>query len=187
MGCVERLGLSYLALGDWHGQKVMGERVAYSGTPEADGFGVVGQALLVEIDDHVMVTPLETGEMVWHEAQTILPPDGIIDADVLMNEAKPMGLSRLSLWRWRLSGRITPHGRSVLDEVFSRTAPGYCFASILWDDVVPVYSSEDAVKLAPEGALRVAVEDLMVLAQDGDDKAHRALLHIAGALKETGK
>ncbi len=32
-------GLDYLALGDWHGHLVVGDRTAYSGTPEVDRFG----------------------------------------------------------------------------------------------------------------------------------------------------
>lgn len=42
-------GLSYLALGDWHGQ--INDRCWYSGTSEIDAFDVIcgGQALLVEI------------------------------------------------------------------------------------------------------------------------------------------
>src|SRR3546814_19771233 len=32
-------GLDYLALGDWHGFLTIGDRTAYSGTPEVDRFG----------------------------------------------------------------------------------------------------------------------------------------------------
>lgn len=35
----QRAGLDYLALGDWHGFLTVGDRTAYSGTPEADRFG----------------------------------------------------------------------------------------------------------------------------------------------------
>ena len=65
-----KAGLSYLALGDWHGQKKINERCWYSGTPETDAFDVIdgGQALLVEIDGHgaqPSVTPLPTGHYNW--------------------------------------------------------------------------------------------------------------------------
>ena len=36
-----RAGLSYLALGDWHGQKKINDRCWYSGTPETDAFDVI--------------------------------------------------------------------------------------------------------------------------------------------------
>lgn len=35
----QRSGLDYLALGDWHGFLTIGDRTAYSGTPEIDRFG----------------------------------------------------------------------------------------------------------------------------------------------------
>lgn len=48
----EAAGLSYLALGDWHGTVRIGERVWYSGTPEPDSFpdNEPGHALVVHID-----------------------------------------------------------------------------------------------------------------------------------------
>jgi DNA repair exonuclease SbcCD nuclease subunit len=66
----ERASLSYLALGDWHGQKKINERCWYSGTPETDAFGTIdgGQALLVEIEGRrapPLVTPLPTGHYTW--------------------------------------------------------------------------------------------------------------------------
>ena len=63
-------GLAYLALGDWHGQKKINDRVWYSGTHETDAFDVAGggQALLVGIgsaDAAPRVTPVETGHYRW--------------------------------------------------------------------------------------------------------------------------
>ena len=63
-------GLSYLALGDWHGQKQINDRCWYSGTPEIDAFDVVGggQALLVEIEGPnavPAVTSIPTGQYTW--------------------------------------------------------------------------------------------------------------------------
>lgn len=62
--------LSYLALGDWHGQMKINERCWYSGTPETDAFDVTngGRALLVEIGNLSAVpevTPLESGAYDW--------------------------------------------------------------------------------------------------------------------------
>ena len=62
--------LSYLALGDWHGQNRINDRCWYSGTPEIDAFDVIdgGQALLVHIEGpHTVpvVTPIPTGNYIW--------------------------------------------------------------------------------------------------------------------------
>src|SRR5271168_769011 len=67
----ERAALSYLALGDWHGQRRISDRCWYSGTPETDAFDVTGggQALLVEIgapNAPPGVTPLVTGQYTWN-------------------------------------------------------------------------------------------------------------------------
>ena len=44
-------GLDYLALGDWHGHLMVGDRTSYSGTPEVDRFGrdEPGTVNLVEV------------------------------------------------------------------------------------------------------------------------------------------
>ena len=49
---VKSAGLSYLALGDWHGMTRISDRAWYSGTPEPDGFrdNDPGNALIVRID-----------------------------------------------------------------------------------------------------------------------------------------
>ena len=62
--------LSYLALGDWHGQKKINERCWYSGTHEIDSFDVIngGQALLLEMSGPEAApetTPLQTGIYCW--------------------------------------------------------------------------------------------------------------------------
>ena len=50
---VKSAGLSYLALGDWHGTTRISDRAWYSGTPEPDGFrdNDPGNALIVRVDD----------------------------------------------------------------------------------------------------------------------------------------
>ena len=63
-------GLSYLALGDWHGQRQINDRCWYSGTPEIDAFDVIdgGQALLVDIEGPNAVpeaTSIPTGHYSW--------------------------------------------------------------------------------------------------------------------------
>lgn len=65
-----RAGLSYLALGDWHGGIEIDPRTRYSGTPEPDRFkhDRPGEALLVSIEGASAfpdVAPLETGSFSW--------------------------------------------------------------------------------------------------------------------------
>ena len=104
-----RAMLSYLALGDWHGQRRINDRCWYSGTPETDGFNVVdgGQALLVEIERPgalPTVTPLSTGKFTWTEVvQRINDRDEI---DHLETKLRSVGdnlkvCSLISQWRGR--------------------------------------------------------------------------------------
>jgi hypothetical protein len=64
--------LDYLALGDWHGTRIVGPRCAYSGTPEPDRFrnNDAGQALWVELDAPgalPRLTPVATGQHDWRQ------------------------------------------------------------------------------------------------------------------------
>lgn len=62
-------GLDYLALGDWHGFMTVGERTAYSGTPEVDRFGrdEAGACAAVAIRSGAApdIKRVETGRYRW--------------------------------------------------------------------------------------------------------------------------
>lgn len=62
-------GLDYLALGDWHGFLKVGDRTAYSGTPEVDRFGRDEPGGCVAVDIRVGDVPgierVETGRFRW--------------------------------------------------------------------------------------------------------------------------
>jgi DNA repair exonuclease SbcCD nuclease subunit len=61
--------LDYLALGDWHGMRLVNERCAYSGTPEQDRFkgNEPGYCLLVDADGATppRIDTLRTGRYHW--------------------------------------------------------------------------------------------------------------------------
>ena len=72
----ERAGLDHLALGDWHGTKVVG-RCAYSGTIEATSFSEreTGRVLLVEIDPKSKLVKIEAprlGSLEWRELRPVI-------------------------------------------------------------------------------------------------------------------
>jgi DNA repair exonuclease SbcCD nuclease subunit len=81
-------GLAYLALGDWHRQLKINDRVWYSGTPETDQFrqppgstGTLcsgGSALLVDIPGAralPSVSPLDVGRYHWHQVSRTITED----------------------------------------------------------------------------------------------------------------
>ncbi|CAP54711.1 metallophosphoesterase family protein [Gluconacetobacter diazotrophicus] len=80
-------GLSYLALGDWHGALRIDARTWYSGTPEVDGFDVGGagggQALLVTLDGpraEPVVESHDVGRFRWRREQAVLTDAAGIEA-----------------------------------------------------------------------------------------------------------
>jgi DNA repair exonuclease SbcCD nuclease subunit len=62
-------GLDYLALGDWHGHLVVGDRTAYSGTPEVDRFGREEPGSCISVEprrgDAPSLMRIETGRYRW--------------------------------------------------------------------------------------------------------------------------
>lgn len=183
-----RMGLAYTALGDWHGQKEMSPGVVYAGTPEADSFGVQGRAMQVDIaGQKASYVSIDTGSFAWHATESRLPPSITrADAARLVQEAKPNGRARTSLWRWKPLGQVSTSTRAELNSAFAELAPDFFWAQADWSALLPVYDPRDAEVLAPEGALRGAVERLMVAAANGPDPvADRALSLLASALKDT--
>lgn len=188
LGRLGRLGVSYVALGDWHGQKEVAPGVFYAGTPEADGFGAQGRALLVDVGHNgSKAQSIDTGAFVWSSTETLLPPGTVAaDGQRLVQEARPSGRARTTLWRWRPVGPATPASRAALEMAFAGMAPDFLQAQVDWSGVSPVYDAADAADLAPEGALRAAVVDLMTTAEQSPNPyADRALSLLAAALKET--
>lgn len=66
----------YIALGDWHGVKQVGEKARYSGTPEPDRFPrgegyLAGQVLAVTVQRGAppQVRTLPTGLFAWHQLE----------------------------------------------------------------------------------------------------------------------
>lgn len=75
----DKAGLSYLALGDWHGFNRIGPRCAYSGSPECDRFDTGGagggESLLVTVDAPGAppeITRHVTGRFLWREVSATL-------------------------------------------------------------------------------------------------------------------
>jgi DNA repair exonuclease SbcCD nuclease subunit len=182
----ERAGLSYLALGDWHGTKRIGPRCWYSGTPEVDDFGVEGggQALLVELKGPGAppeVTPLAVGRFHWRQETSRLQDDG--DIDVVMARLRTLQAepARLLL-DLHLEGTLSLTGRERLACLLDELRAAVCWLRV---DDAGLYlepSADDLEAIAPAGFVRVAAERLRAMAEDPDEPAReiagRALLRL---------
>ncbi|MBN9237775.1 MULTISPECIES: metallophosphoesterase family protein [Phyllobacteriaceae] len=165
-----RAGLSYLALGDWHGGVEIDPRTRYSGTPEPDRFkhDRPGEALLVSIEGAAAlpdVTVLETGTFSWRTLALDLL-DGE-DAVALMQSLLPEARARRQVLVTLVAGgRARLEARAALARAVENARPDFAWLS--FDDAALATECDagdlDAIDRA--GALREAADAL--LAEAGD-------------------
>lgn len=178
-------GLSYLALGDWHGVREIGARAAYCGTPEPDGFldNAPGFALLVTFEGPEApprIVRREIGEHRWLKRVI----DGGRTSDIAGLEAEIEGLGALAkqaLLAVEVTGRVTMAEESSLRERLDRLDGRVLHLERQFDRMVPAPAIDDVEQL-PEGALRDLAGELAILAADSGDPrravAGRALRYL---------
>ena len=169
-----RAGLSYLALGDWHGQKKINDRCWYSGTPETDAFDVIegGQALLVEIEGPgaaPAVTPLPTGHYTWerHSEQV----GGRSDIEHLAEKLRGMAddLDRV-LIHLAVEGALSLEDRQYFqDEIVDGVSAAFCFMRVDDRRLFPRPTPEDLDQIDRGGFVRIAADELKRLTEEGGD------------------
>lgn len=104
---VERAGLDYLALGHWHGTRLIDAdgsrcRIAYSGTHEQTSFEEVdaGNILIVEIEEKGSIPKVEvirSGQLTWGNEQVEFVEDANLDRLRRLLETANFNLLRLEL------------------------------------------------------------------------------------------
>jgi DNA repair exonuclease SbcCD nuclease subunit len=186
-------GLSYLALGDWHGTNEIAPGVWYSGTPEPDRYNSqdVGQALLVELKEKAapVVSPIKTGTYHWHEWQrSLISAD---DVDALLREAKALPDPPRVLLRLKLDGGLSRDALVSLDNALEALDAMVAHLDVQRTDVRPELTEDDLDAIDVGGVLRDVVEELYgqsrndALAPEGHRHASEAitilLKHAAGA------
>ena len=167
-----RAGLSYLALGDWHGQKEINDRCWYSGTPEVDAFDVVdgGQALLVHIEGSravPTVTPVPTGNYTWTRLSEQVNSRADIDylAEKLRNSADELDRVLIHL---SVEGALSLENRKYFQEqVVDGVSAAFCFMRVDDRRLYPRPTAEDLDQIDRGGFVRTAAEELMRLAEEG--------------------
>ena len=169
-------GLDYLALGDWHGCRRIGERTFYSGSPERDRFKHQGRGvcLAVTIPDpgaEPEVTEIGTGRFYWHDIPLPLTPEQ--DSADALAAALPGDSSarRDTLVRVRASGWARLPQRTKLGRAVEDVAPEFGYFELDDAELATECAPEDLHDIAPGGALRMAAE---VLYGDAEDAATSA-------------
>ncbi|WP_081532010.1 DNA repair exonuclease [Rhodovulum sp. P5] len=168
----ERSGLDYLALGDWHGQRRIGPRLWYSGTPEADSFKHEAQAaaLLVEIAGPgavPSVTPVPTGDYTWLSAcRDFLP--GEHPGDALTALLPNAAARRKTLFNLLATGRMSLAERSALTAAIAEVEDDFAWFDADLSRLGLHHDVTDLDRIDRAGALRRAAEVLLDEAQNAD-------------------
>jgi DNA repair exonuclease SbcCD nuclease subunit len=180
--------LDYLALGDWHGCKVINSRLAYSGTPEPDRFksNGAGQALLVEIDGpgrEPVLTPLPTGQFTWQQWERSLQV--ATDVDTLIAELQ--GLTPGDVVDLRLQGQIDLTGHQTLVAALGQAEARARHLQVDRSALRLMPTDEDIAGLQADGYLGTVIAELrdaQALAGEEGATAQAALAILTAALAE---
>lgn len=115
----QRSGLDYLALGDWHGFLTIGDRTAYSGTPEVDRFGRDEPGGIVVADVRRGAPPIiervEIGRYRWLERSWTLC--GLDDFERELRELRAGVDQAATLVRLVLTGALSLADRVAIGRV----------------------------------------------------------------------
>ncbi|MCR9243311.1 MAG: metallophosphoesterase [Rhodobiaceae bacterium] len=170
-------GLAYLALGDWHGQTKISDRVWYSGTHETDAFDVKGggSALLVEIenaDAAPIVTPVVTGHFSWMTCPGQINSRDDIDALSTFLRGVGDDLNRI-LIQLVVEGAVSLQDRHYFeDQIVERVSAALCYLRVDDARLFPSPSEEDLDQIDRGGFVRTAADVLKQKAEDMSDPEH---------------
>jgi DNA repair exonuclease SbcCD nuclease subunit len=172
----ERAGLTYLALGDWHGAQEIGARCWYSGTPEIDDFstggGGGGEALVVEIDGSRAVPVIDrhrVGRFIWQRMEVTL--HNATDIDVLETRLRGLAADLGTLLVWlRATGSLSLLEREAFENRI-RHGVGSAVRVLRLDEagLLPQPSLADLEAIDHAGLVRVAADRLASRAADAND------------------
>ncbi|GGB39753.1 metallophosphatase [Sphingomonas metalli] len=170
-------GLDYLALGDWHGYLVVGDRTAYSGTPETDRFGRDEPGACIAVDVRQGDTPaldrVDTGRYRWlsRRWEVSSAEDLKRELDGLRSEARLADL----LLDLRLTGVASLSDRvAVVSELEDRVAHELRHLDLDAGGLIAKPTPEDVARIDVQGALAGAAASLQARADGGGPDAAAA-------------
>lgn len=177
----ERAGLSYLALGDWHGTKRAGPRAWYPGTPEPDRFrnNDAGAVLLVDEGQEDEPRRIATQTFSWEMAQARLERTSEIQ-DVLDPIVASDWPAHQRLLQIELEGRVSLDQRRDLDRLRGDLAAR--LAHLDWRDGFLEIAMGDDQSLASH-ADPVIAETARRLGESEDHEAQASLVLLDDLLR----
>ncbi len=175
-GRAEEAGLDYLALGDWHGTKKVGERTWYSGTPEPDSFkqNDPGNVLLAQIQEpgaSADVEKVSTGTYNWFRKEATL--QGPEDLKALERWFESIEDPLRALVRLELSGGLGLEAMSNLEALKQHLENVVMYVRHR-GEVRPRASDEELRQIASDGYVGDTVEELRGISKAGGEDAETA-------------
>lgn len=173
-------GLSYLALGDWHGQRCVNPKTYYSGTPEPDDFGreETGTTLIVNLQaprEAPKVTAHKTGRYHWEQCDWTLTSAENLDLQ-LRGLAPDIARSNL-VARIKLSGLLSLSERvQVRERLESQFANDVRWLDLQLGDLYANPTDNDLAEIDAQGVLRTAADKLRTMASENGPMARRATM-----------
>lgn len=185
-------GLAYLAMGDWHRQVQINDRLWYSGTPEPDQFkrppGSTetlcsgGCALLVDIPGAravPKVSPVNVGRYRWHQVSKTITEDSQIDLLEAEIRALEPDLSMVVL-DLQATGTVSLAGRKQFeDRIIQGVGAAVCAMRLQDSGLALEPSEEDMDDIDRAGFVRVAADRLKTMADDHSDPDRARLASLA--------
>jgi DNA repair exonuclease SbcCD nuclease subunit len=188
----ESAGLAYMAMGDWHRQMQISDRVWYSGTPEPDSFKLPpnssttlcngGSALIVEIAGPLAtpgVKAVETGQYQWHRVTKILTDDSQVELlDVELRALQP-DLDKIVL-NLQVSGTLSLAGRKLFEErIAEGVRAAICEMRLDDSELVLEPTETDMDNIDRLGFVRVAAERLKRMVDNPSDRPRAQIASLA--------
>ena len=175
-------GLDYLALGDWHGHLTIGDRTAYSGTPEVDRFGrdEPGSVIVAEVGQGrtPVLERVEVGRYRWVEREWRVA--GLADFERELTELRRSVDQASTLLRLKLTGSASLADRVAVQEL-AVSDLGHALRWLDLDDadLIATPTADDIAAIDMQGTLATAAAALRARAGAGGTDHHLA----AGALE----
>ncbi len=176
--------LDYLALGDWHGTKIINPKLAYSGTPEPDRFksNDAGNVLLVDVPapgEEPIVTVLPTGQYRWRSVDFSLQVE--TDIDQLIDELSKVGPDEVV--DLEVSGRVGLDGQRRLNQAIGAAEARARHLQADLSNLRLFPSDDDIASLKADGYLAEVIAELREAATAADGQAAQdALALLAGEM-----
>lgn len=177
--------LDYLALGDWHGYKVINERTCYSGAPETDRFrnNESGYVLRVEITHPgatPQVTPVRMGTFIWQQWTKQLAVSSDLD-ELLQQLASLQAADVLDI---TLTGETDLAGQQRLDAAISKAQAVARSVRVDMRGMRLSPSEADLAALHADGYVGELLNELRAAQTEQDDVTREALIVLAKLLRD---